>query len=53
MDKTDVLKVTDSVNWIGVLDHDLVTFDIVMETKMAPPIIPTLSMLKRKQLLIL
>ena len=29
----DVLKVTDSVNWIGVLDHDLVSFDIVMETK--------------------
>jgi len=33
MDKMDVLKVTDSVNWIGVLDHDLVSFDIVMETK--------------------
>lgn len=33
MDKMDVLKVTDSVNWIGVLDHDLVSFDIVMETE--------------------
>lgn len=29
----DVLKVSESVNWIGVLDHDLVSFDIVMETK--------------------
>ena len=28
-----VLKVTDNVHWIGVHDHDLVTFDIVMETK--------------------
>lgn len=28
-----VLKVSEKVNWIGVLDHDLVTFDIVMETK--------------------
>ncbi len=26
-------KVTDDVSWIGVLDHELVTFDIVMETK--------------------
>jgi len=33
MDKMDVLKITDSVNWIGVLDHDLVSFDIVMETE--------------------
>jgi flavorubredoxin len=28
-----VLKVSDNVSWIGVLDRDLVTFDIVMETK--------------------
>ena len=28
-----VLKVTDDVTWIGVLDKDIVTFDIVMETK--------------------
>ena len=28
-----VLKITDSVSWIGVLDHDIVTFDVVMETK--------------------
>ncbi|MFH0757379.1 MAG: FprA family A-type flavoprotein [Bacteroidota bacterium] len=26
-------KVTEDVSWIGVLDHELVTFDIVMETK--------------------
>ncbi|MCX6306686.1 MAG: FprA family A-type flavoprotein [Bacteroidetes bacterium] len=28
-----VLKITDDVSWIGVLDHDIVTFDVVMETK--------------------
>jgi NADH oxidase (H2O-forming) len=28
-----VLKVTDKVQWIGVLDPDIVTFDVVMETK--------------------
>lgn len=28
-----VLKVKDDVQWIGVLDKDLVTFDVVMETK--------------------
>ncbi len=28
-----VLNVTDSVKWIGILDFDIVTFDIVMETK--------------------
>jgi len=28
-----VLKIADDVNWIGVLDKDIVTFDIVMETK--------------------
>ncbi len=27
-----VLKLTDSAYWIGVLDQDIVTFDIVMET---------------------
>ncbi|MEI7662319.1 MAG: FprA family A-type flavoprotein [Bacteroidota bacterium] len=29
----NVLKITDTVSWIGVLDHDIVTFDVVMETK--------------------
>jgi flavorubredoxin len=28
-----VLRVTDDVSWIGVLDYDIVTFDVVMETK--------------------
>jgi len=28
-----VLKVAEDVTWIGVLDKDIVTFDIVMETK--------------------
>ena len=28
-----ILKITDTVSWIGVLDHDIVTFDVVMETK--------------------
>jgi NADH oxidase (H2O-forming) len=27
-----VLEVTPDVKWIGILDHDIVTFDIVMET---------------------
>ena len=28
-----VLKITEEVSWIGILDEDIVTFDIVMETK--------------------
>ena len=28
-----ILKVTDDVTWIGVLDSDIVTFDVVMETR--------------------
>lgn len=28
-----ILPVSSSVQWIGVLDHDIVTFDVVMETK--------------------
>ncbi len=32
MDK-QILKITDSVEWIGVLDKEITTFDIVMETK--------------------
>jgi NADH oxidase (H2O-forming) len=34
MQKTDisVLDVTPDVKWIGILDYDIVTFDIVMET---------------------
>jgi NADH oxidase (H2O-forming) len=30
-DKT--LQVSKSVTWTGVMDHDIITFDIVMETK--------------------
>jgi len=33
MDNTQVLQVTDNVSWVGVLDPNLVSFDIVMETK--------------------
>lgn len=29
---TDVLKITEDVHWIGILDYDIVTFDVVMET---------------------
>ena len=29
----NIIKVTENVSWIGVLDRDLVSFDIVMETK--------------------
>ena len=32
MKDTQVLDVTRDVKWIGVLDHDIVTFDVVMET---------------------
>lgn len=27
------IKITDTVKWIGIQDHDIVTFDIVMETQ--------------------
>jgi len=33
MDILNALKVTSDVSWIGVLDKNIVTFDIVMETK--------------------
>lgn len=33
MDNSKILDVTNDVKWIGVLDPDLVTFDVVMETK--------------------
>jgi flavorubredoxin len=31
--KTHVINVSKSVKWIGILDYDIVTFDVVMETK--------------------
>lgn len=33
MEKMQILDISESVKWIGVLDHDLKTFDVVMETK--------------------
>jgi NADH oxidase (H2O-forming) len=33
MEDNQVLKVTADVSWIGILDKDMVTFDIVMETR--------------------
>ena len=33
MKDNKILAVSPSVQWIGVLDHDLVTFDVVMETR--------------------
>lgn len=30
---SDILKINDSVSWVGVLDKDIVSFDIVMETQ--------------------
>jgi len=33
MNQTEILQVSEDVSWIGVLDRELVTFDIVMETK--------------------
>ncbi len=31
--KQNIIKVSENVSWVGVLDHNLVSFDIVMETK--------------------
>ncbi|MCX6282693.1 MAG: FprA family A-type flavoprotein [Bacteroidetes bacterium] len=33
MNDNKILALTDDVSWIGVLDRDIVTFDVVMETK--------------------
>ncbi len=33
MNNNSILKVSDSVSWIGIQDPGLVTFDVVMETK--------------------
>lgn len=33
MEKPHILSVTENVSWIGSLDRDIVTFDIVMETQ--------------------
>lgn len=33
MESPHALKVTDDISWIGAIDHDIVTFDVVMETK--------------------
>ena len=33
MENKHILSVSEDVSWIGVVDHDLVTFDIVMETR--------------------
>jgi flavorubredoxin len=33
MPDNKVLKISDHVSWVGVLDRDIVTFDVVMETK--------------------
>lgn len=33
MEDNKILDITKDVKWIGVLDYDIVTFDVVMETK--------------------
>lgn len=33
MKEPNVLQITPDVSWIGILDYDIVTFDIVMETQ--------------------
>jgi flavorubredoxin len=33
MSQSKVISLSDSVSWVGVLDEDIVTFDIVMETQ--------------------
>ncbi|MEZ5148195.1 MAG: hypothetical protein R2759_14320 [Bacteroidales bacterium] len=33
MENKNIIQVSESAKWIGVLDYDIVTFDVVMETK--------------------
>lgn len=33
MDKKGIINISESVKWIGILDYDIVTFDVVMETE--------------------
>jgi len=33
MEDKKILRITDDVSWIGILDPDIVTFDVVMETR--------------------
>ena len=33
MKEPHILDINQDVKWIGVLDHDIVTFDVVRETK--------------------
>jgi len=33
MDNTKIIDIKDKIKWIGIFDTDLVTFDVVMETK--------------------
>lgn len=33
MNKPHVLNIADDIYWCGAIDHDIVTFDVVMETK--------------------
>ena len=33
MNNDNILQISEDTTWIGVVDHDLITFDIVMETK--------------------
>ena len=34
MSDNKIIKISDDVTWIGVLDPYIVTFDIVMETRL-------------------
>ena len=33
MDSKGIIDITEQVKWIGILDYDIVTFDVVMETE--------------------
>lgn len=33
MTDSKILKITDDVSWVGILDHNIISFDIVMETR--------------------
>jgi flavorubredoxin len=48
MSDNSVLQVSEHVHWVGVLDYDIVTFDIVMETQYGTTYKLTLLMVRKR-----
>jgi hypothetical protein len=46
--ENSIIDITPDVKWIGILDYDIVTFDIVMRQSTGPHITATLSMPKKR-----